>query len=156
MWLAGIRLTALRTERRLIGSWRGRHRLAGQAAGLPVRLLSIVMRAYSARIDRRWRSLEISIRSVTSFRRRARTFRVGVRDDSGAGSLRLDARAGRPTRVGNEVKMLVAGLHGRCPCLSAGFTHPIGRAHGHMTDRTGRRDGCQLQNRRSSGICLFG
>ena len=31
----------------------------------------------------------------------------------------FDARAGKPSQASNQVNVLVAGLHGRCPCLSA-------------------------------------
>ena len=57
-----------------------------------------------------------------------------------------------PSQASSPVKVLVAGLYGRCPCLSAGFTGPARRAHGHMTDRTGREGRNQLENRRSGGM----
>jgi len=57
-----------------------------------------------------------------------------------------------PSQASSQVKVLVAGLYGRCPCLSAGFTGPARRAHGHMTDRTGREGRNQLENRRSGGM----
>ena len=56
----------------------------------------------------------------------------------------FDARAGKPFQASNQVNVLVAGLHRRCPLPVRGFTCPARRAHRRMTDRTGREGRYQL------------
>jgi hypothetical protein len=70
--------------------------------------------------DRGRRSLKISIRSVPSVRpaRTSRAAWASARGLRGGFSASPPALAGS-SQASNQVKVLVAGFHGRCPCLSA-------------------------------------
>jgi hypothetical protein len=79
-----------------------------------------VVGPYAARIDRKL-SPKISIRSVTlGPGRENEPFGVALaRGTAGRAHHSFDAPLASPSQASNQVNVLVAGLDGRCPCLSA-------------------------------------